>query len=252
MNEDVAAFLGIEVDDELWPTLSPDGEQVAFSWNGEKPDKGAKARGFADFDIYLKLVGSSDIRRLTMEPGRNWSGGWSPDGRQVAIRHEGPEGSAIYLISPVSGARRKLISFPVLGPPLLAWSPDGKWIVAAGHAKAPDGSGIYVIPVDGGAARRVTQPKAQQSLISPALSPDGHRLAYLVCEITSGGTSCELEVTELDERWQPASAPRRLASPVKPDESVPGRPVGMLGMPGTAGPPWMRRMESVTRRSISG
>ena len=66
---------------ELWPTLSPDGEQVAFSWYGERQDS---RRGRDTFDIYLKLVGSSDVRRLTTDPGRNWAGGWSPDGRQIA------------------------------------------------------------------------------------------------------------------------------------------------------------------------
>ena len=45
--------------EELWPTLSPDGDQVAFSWNGEKTST-TTAPGRDDFDIYLKLVGSSD------------------------------------------------------------------------------------------------------------------------------------------------------------------------------------------------
>ena len=34
---------------EICPTFSPDGTQVAFSWNGEKED---------NFDIYVKFVGS--------------------------------------------------------------------------------------------------------------------------------------------------------------------------------------------------
>jgi len=34
---------------ELSPSISPDGRQVAFSWNGEKQD---------NFDIYVKLIGS--------------------------------------------------------------------------------------------------------------------------------------------------------------------------------------------------
>ncbi len=199
---------------ELWPTLSPDGEAVAFSWDGEK-NKGSTI-GWDHFDIYLKQVGSSDLRRLTTEPGRNWPGGWSPDGMQIACLHEGPHGSTISLISPVSGARRKLIDFSVLGPPLLAWSPDGNWIVAAGDGQAPDGAGIYLIPVDGAAPRRLVQPTAQQVFVSPALAPDGRHLAYLACVDMSGG-SCDVEVMELDARWQPVSAPRRLTSPVNPE-----------------------------------
>ena len=199
---------------ELWPTLSPDGKAVAFSWDGEK-NEGSKI-GRDHLDIYLKQVGSSDLRRLTTDPGWNWSGGWSPDGTQIACLHEGPQGSTISLISPVSGARRKLIDFSVLGSPLLAWSPDGNWIVAAGDVKAPDGGGLYLIPVDGAAPRRLAQPKAPQVFTSPALAPDGRHLAYLACVDTSGGPSCDVEVMELDERWQPVSAPRRLTSPVNP------------------------------------
>jgi eukaryotic-like serine/threonine-protein kinase len=192
---------------ELFPALSPDGEQVAFSWNGEKGD---------NFDVYLKLVGSSDVRRLTTDPGLDWTGGWSPDGRQIACLRVGPLGKTIYLVSPVSGTQRKLIDFPDAGPPL-TWSPDGRWLVVATRPTASNGGGVYVIPVDGGAPRRVAQPrKAPQFLASPAPAPDGRHLAYLACEEMTGGTICDVEVVELDERWQPLSAPRRLTNQAVP------------------------------------
>ena len=41
------------------PPFSPDGNQVAFSWNGEKQD---------NFDIYVKLIGSEGQLRLTTAP----------------------------------------------------------------------------------------------------------------------------------------------------------------------------------------
>ena len=47
--------------DEHSPTLSPDGSQVAFSWNGGNGD---------NFDIYLQMVGATETRRLTTDPGR--------------------------------------------------------------------------------------------------------------------------------------------------------------------------------------
>jgi eukaryotic-like serine/threonine-protein kinase len=208
---------------ETWPRLSPDGEQVAFSWDNNEH---AGTGGWDHFDIYLKLVGASDIRRLTTDPGRNWVGGWSPDGRQIAMLREEPQqptilGNAcvrcdISLISTVSGARRKLVAFPVFGAPQLAWSPDGKWIVAAGGPSAPGGSGIFVIPVDGGEPRRVVLPKGEQRLGSPALARDGHRLAYMTCMPTSGGPSCAVDVVELDDRLQPVSSARRLVAGVVP------------------------------------
>jgi eukaryotic-like serine/threonine-protein kinase len=44
---------------ELSPSFSPDGKQVAFSWNGEKGD---------NYDIYVKLVGETNALRLTTDP----------------------------------------------------------------------------------------------------------------------------------------------------------------------------------------
>jgi hypothetical protein len=47
---------------ESEPTFSPDGDQVAFSWAGEDDDNA---------DIYATIVGSSDVRRLTTDPGED-------------------------------------------------------------------------------------------------------------------------------------------------------------------------------------
>ena len=46
---------------EQWPTFSPDGDQVAFEWDGENGDNA---------DIYITMVGSSELRRLTTNPAR--------------------------------------------------------------------------------------------------------------------------------------------------------------------------------------
>ena len=132
-----------------------------------------RARGRAGathFDIYLKLVGASDVRRLTTDPGGNWVGGWSPDGRQIACCRVGPHGGTdLTLISPVTGTERKLVGFRSGGPPL-AWSPDGR-DHRRRRVSAPAGGGIYFIPVDGGEPRLVWRNPRPQSFVSPALRP---------------------------------------------------------------------------------
>ena len=51
--------------DECYTAFSPDGSQVAFSWNGEKQD---------NYDIYVMLIGSDRLLRLHDRPcGRSGS-----------------------------------------------------------------------------------------------------------------------------------------------------------------------------------
>ena len=78
------------------PSLSPDGSQVAFSWNG--PDS-------RNYDIYVKLVGPGEPFRLTTDPADDDWPAWSPDGqldRIRAIHVRDPRGHLRY-----SGTRRR-------------------------------------------------------------------------------------------------------------------------------------------------
>ena len=65
---------------EVNPALSPDGKQVAFSWNGEKED---------NYDIYVKLADAGDPVRLTTNAADDDSPAWSPDGRFIAFVRSG-------------------------------------------------------------------------------------------------------------------------------------------------------------------
>jgi DNA-binding winged helix-turn-helix (wHTH) protein len=98
---------------EAQPTFSPDGEQVAFAWNGAKQD---------NWDIYVTLIGSSEVRRLTSDPAADTNPAWSPDGRQIAYLRERPDGTTIQLVSVLSGADRRLTDFP--GAESIAWARD--------------------------------------------------------------------------------------------------------------------------------
>jgi Tol biopolymer transport system component/DNA-binding winged helix-turn-helix (wHTH) protein len=190
---------------EDWPAFSPDGEQIAFSWSGEKSD---------NTDIYVTMVGATEVRRLTTNTAEDYAASWSPDGRRIAFLRKGGQTARIHVISPMGGSDPKVSDFPVAAksdPEFTAsqinWSPDSR-LVAAGrdHRSAPDApAGIYLIPVNGGAPRAITRPKRPTYDFSPAFSPDGHRLAYVSCNV-----HCDVRIADVDGTFAPTSDGRTL------------------------------------------
>ena len=87
----LTTYEGIQQD----PSFSPDGNEVAFSWNGPKQD---------NWDIYVKLIGTAGPPlRLTTDPAMDSSPAWSPDGRFVAFFRSLPPGKAAILLIPALG-----------------------------------------------------------------------------------------------------------------------------------------------------
>ncbi|HEY7056205.1 MAG TPA: winged helix-turn-helix domain-containing protein [Vicinamibacterales bacterium] len=210
----LTAFEGLERS----PTFSPDGSQIAFSWNGENED---------NFDIYVKLVGSSEVRRLTDDPAPDVNPAWSPDGRQIAFVREGPAGrgtATIRLISPLGGTDRKLTDLEVLGPidwspdsSAIGWSPDGRWVaasLAAVNGTAEGNGGISLIPAFGGASRLLTHATLPTRDVAPAFSSDGRWVAYASCAagMTAGAPACEVYIAALGRDYAPVAPARRLTA----------------------------------------
>jgi DNA-binding winged helix-turn-helix (wHTH) protein len=74
---------------ETQAAFSPDGNQIAFVWDGGKGDNP---------DIYIKLIGAGHPLRLTTHPGSESHPVWSPDGRYIAFFRQTTESSGYYLI----------------------------------------------------------------------------------------------------------------------------------------------------------
>ena len=87
------------IGEELSPSLSPDGEEVAFSWDG--PDRNR--------DLYVTEIHGSAPRRLTDAPQPDRDPAWSPDGQQIAfLRQRGVARFDVLTISPRGGPERQL------------------------------------------------------------------------------------------------------------------------------------------------
>jgi len=186
-------------------SFSPDGQQIAFASPG---DQGT------NLDIWLKIVGEAEVRRLTTSEAIDDWPAWAPDGKQIAFVRfarsaERPDGG-VYVVSPLGGTERLLLDFPVRGP--LSWSSDGRWLAVqkASGQTSPFGTGIYLIPTAGGEARQVTYPQASSFDAAPAFSPDGSTLAYLSCEGAHPVYSCDVWTVSLDADSRPRQEPRRL------------------------------------------
>ena len=160
---------------EQTPALSPDGKQVAFSWNGEKED---------NFDIYVKLVDAGTPVRLTQNSNVDWSPAWSPDGRFLAfVRFErGRANGAYYVIPALGGPERKVADFQDapshFSNPTVSWAPDGKSIVIVDTSVKPPA--IALVSVESGEKKMLTVPDPKSIGDSwPLVSPDGQWLAFL-------------------------------------------------------------------------
>jgi Tol biopolymer transport system component/DNA-binding winged helix-turn-helix (wHTH) protein len=132
---------------ELCPAFSPDGSRIAFAWNGDS------ALGYKDFDLYVKVIGSENLLRLTYQPSVGLCPTWSPDGTQIAfIRFSGRSNDAasVRVVPALGGPERELLSIPngegISMPPV--WSPDGRWIVFGGSMHRGDPHWLHFLSVE--------------------------------------------------------------------------------------------------------
>jgi Tol biopolymer transport system component/DNA-binding winged helix-turn-helix (wHTH) protein len=159
---------------EMQPSFSPDGNQIAFVWDGEK---GGNA------DIYVKQLGNESLHRLTTDPAVDFWPCWSPDGRYIAFTRELAEGSALYLIPSLGGTERRIAqvwSSNSLFHHLISWSPDSEWLVVVDKSIPSEPTSIYMVARETGEKRKLTAPPAAiYGDRSPTISPDGKTVAFV-------------------------------------------------------------------------
>jgi len=153
---------------ERCPSFSPDGNQVVFSWNGEKQD---------NWDIYLKLIGSPNSVRLTTDPADDVSPAFSPDGRSIGFVRVSKEQANFIIIPAIGGPER---SIAAISPPDVPftnygrsfdWLPNGKWVVT---------DGLALLSLETRETRGLTSPSPKSSSDHfPSVSPDGRTVAFI-------------------------------------------------------------------------
>lgn len=158
------------------PSLSPDGSQVAFSWNGSQGE---------NFDIYVKLVGPGEPVRLTSHDAQDYCPAWSPDGRQIAFLRFLDRGrAALFVIPSLGGGLERRVADLQLPSirydSVMSWAPDSRHLVVGTRFREGEPWGIWLLPLDGAPPERLT---TASNLLpfdaGPAFSPDGTSLAFI-------------------------------------------------------------------------
>jgi eukaryotic-like serine/threonine-protein kinase len=196
------------VGSENSPTFSPDGSQIAYSWNGEKQD---------NTDIYVKLIGTGPPLRLTTDPADDVWPAWSPDGQTIAFLRDFRGGKyGLFIIPALGGQERKLLDVFIparaqsawLPGPYLAWLPDSKGIIFTNKDSPEHPSSLFLLRVDTLETRRLTTvPPGALGDSAPALSPDGIRLVF--SRMTGMGPG-DLYLVALNADFSPAGEPRQI------------------------------------------
>src|SRR6266436_9285073 len=156
------------VGEKYTPTLSPDGQHLAFVWNG-----GAGPH----FNLYVKVVGTEESLQLTEQPSLDFNPVWSPDGKLLAYsdRASRSEAASIFLLSLDSGEVRRLTSARrARGDFSPEFSPDGQTLAFGRDSQGVQS--IYAIPVSGGEEQRLTSDTAQKWGL--AWTPDGREIVF--------------------------------------------------------------------------
>ncbi len=194
---------------ELSPTLSPSGDTVAFVWEGPHLD---------NLDIYRLDAGSSQPERLTAHPRADYSPAWSPDGKWIAFLRDLDGERSTVMVMPAAGGSERALA--VVGSPptaystfnvpgrSISWTPDSTALLTGDAMEAGAPHGLVSIRLRDGSMRRLTQGKGPRGDVSPQVSWDGSRLAFLRGGVAHVGA--EVWVAEISPDASVLKRPRRL------------------------------------------
>jgi Tol biopolymer transport system component/DNA-binding winged helix-turn-helix (wHTH) protein len=160
---------------ETYPTLSPDGSQVAY--------EGANEDGNGGGAIKVQTSGNAPARQLLAPPAgaSDRFPSWSPDGREIAFaRFSADGGCQVLIASATGGALRQATRCD--GTELLSfdWTPDGRGLVFGSMVGRYAHRGIRVLDLASGQWRDLDYSvDADDFDYAPRYSPDGKWLVFV-------------------------------------------------------------------------
>jgi eukaryotic-like serine/threonine-protein kinase len=185
------------------PSFSPDGSQVAFSWNGERED---------NFDIYVKLIGPGAPLRLTTDPAADSAPRWSPDGRLIVFLRRRPGGRfSVMAVPPLGGPERRICDLTARLPfntlaSSLAWMPDSRQLVVSATRSPEQPNTLWLVSLETGEVHPMTRPATlEDDDLFPGVAADGRTVVFTRLNISTKGTLWRLA---LSPTFEPQGDPR--------------------------------------------
>ncbi|MEO8051800.1 MAG: winged helix-turn-helix domain-containing protein [Acidobacteriota bacterium] len=146
------------------PALSPEGTQVAFTWDGGTGN---------NLDLYVQNIDGTGRVKLTSDGAPVLYPVWSPNGRTIAFVRNGE----IFLIPAVGGRETKITTAAGNG---LSWSADSRTIAFSDREVQGPAFAIFLISLHSRERRRLTNPAVSKEIdVWPAFSPDGNDVAFV-------------------------------------------------------------------------
>lgn len=170
------------------PAFASEGTAIFFHTGGQRDER--SAIGVAA--VGGETGGDLRIMKIVDDGSRNYHAQPSPDGRLVAFDSDRDGERGIYVASQ-DGSQVRRISGPGHAA-VPTWSRNGEWLAyIRPEADKPSVWNLWVQPVAGGNARRVTNYRYGQTWAA-SWFPDGRRIAYshedtlVVRDLQTGGT----------------------------------------------------------------